>query len=162
TDGPFQMLVTTLDWDNFQGKFAIGRIKRGTAKPGMSVALMKDGGVAETARIDKVYVSQGLKRLEAASAEAGDVVTRTGIKYSGAVTSEVGRRKGILVSQSENADQTTRLVFEITTRGLLGLRNALLTQSRGTAVMNSLFLRYEPLGAPIPKLRNGVLIASEA
>ncbi|KKQ73610.1 MAG: GTP-binding protein TypA, partial [Berkelbacteria bacterium GW2011_GWB1_38_5] len=54
-----------------------------------------------------------------------------------------------------------RLVFEITTRGLLGLRNQLLTLSRGTAVMNSMFLRFESVGNLLPKLRNGVLIASE-
>lgn len=51
--------------------------------------------------------------------------------------------------------------FEITTRGLLGLRNVLLTISRGTAVMGTNFLRFAPLGSAIPKLRNGVLVASE-
>ncbi|MCL5407112.1 MAG: translational GTPase TypA [Patescibacteria group bacterium] len=79
---------------------------------------------------------------------------------TGAVNAEVGRRKGILISQEES-NGTTRLIFEITTRGLLGLRNQLLTLSCGTAVMNSIFLRYEPVGSSIPKLRNGVLIASE-
>ncbi len=53
------------------------------------------------------------------------------------------------------------MVFEITTRGLLGLRSELLTLSRGTAVLNSVFLRYDEMGTPIPKLRNGVLVASE-
>jgi GTP-binding protein len=82
--------------------------------------------------------------------------------YSGAVTGEVGRRRGALLSQSNSSDGTVRLVFEITTRGILGLRNQLLTLSRGTATMNSIFKRYEPLGAPMPRLRNGVLIASES
>jgi len=81
--------------------------------------------------------------------------------YTGTVTSEVGRRRGVLLSQTENGDGSMRLVFEVTTRGLLGLRSQLLTLSRGTAVMNSLFQRYEPVGAPIPKLRNGVLVSSE-
>ncbi len=78
----------------------------------------------------------------------------------GAVNAEVGRRKGILTAQEETSG-TTRLIFEITTRGLLGLRNQLLTLTGGTAIMNSIFLRYEPLGSSIPRLRNGVLIASE-
>jgi len=82
-------------------------------------------------------------------------------EHVGSVNAEVGRRKGMLLSQSDNSDGTVRLVFHITTRGILGLRNQLLTQTRGTAVMNSLFLRYEPAGAPMPRLRNGVLIASE-
>jgi GTP-binding protein len=53
------------------------------------------------------------------------------------------------------------LVFEVTTRGLLGLRNQLLTQSRGTAVMNSMFLKYQPVGAASAKLRNGALVCSD-
>jgi GTP-binding protein len=82
-------------------------------------------------------------------------------EYTGNVTSEIGRRKGLLLAQEENSDGTSRMTFEITTRGMLGLRNQLLTLSRGTAVLNSMFLRFDKLGAPIPKLRNGVLIASE-
>jgi len=61
----------------------------------------------------------------------------------------------------ENPDKSTRLIFEITTKGLLGLRNQLLTLSRGTAIMNSIFLKYIPIGTSIPKLRNGALISSE-
>lgn len=83
-------------------------------------------------------------------------------EYVGSVTSEVSRRKGILQAQTEQGDGTTRLLFHITTRGLLGLRNTLLTLSRGTSALNSLFLRYEPAGAAIPKLRNGVLLAAQS
>ncbi len=82
-------------------------------------------------------------------------------QYVGATTAEVSRRKGILQVQDEQGS-STRLVFHISTRGLLGLRNQLLTLSRGTAVLNSLFLRYEPIGAPIPRMRNGVLMASQS
>ncbi|MFA6001788.1 MAG: translational GTPase TypA, partial [Thermoleophilia bacterium] len=82
-------------------------------------------------------------------------------EYVGAVSGEVGRRKGFMLSQEENSDGTTRLMFELSTRGLLGLRNQLLTLSRGTAIMNSVFVRFQPLGAPLPRMRNGALIASE-
>jgi len=78
------------------------------------------------------------------------------------VIGEVNKRRAVLTHQEENSDGTTRLVFEITTRGMLGLRNILLTVSKGTAVMNSMFLRYEKLGGAIPKLRNGVLVAFSA
>jgi GTP-binding protein len=54
-----------------------------------------------------------------------------------------------------------RLTFEINTRGLLGLRSQLLTLSRGTAIMNSLFKAFVPVTAALPKLRNGVLVASD-
>ncbi len=290
TDGPFQMLVSTLDWDSFQGKYAIGRIRRGTVKPGLAVTLIKKDGRELTGRVDKVYASLGLKRIEVTTAEAGDIVAVTGIPHAGigdtladssqpdvlptmeveeptlkmtvgantspfagregpfvtsrqildriqreletnvslrmeqteagtftlsgrgelhlsvfietlrregfelevgkphviqkmldhvlqepveeltidvgsdyanTVTAEVTRRRGHLHAQTEQGDGTTRLVYEITTRGLLGLRNQLLTLSRGTALMSSLFLRYEPIGATIPQLRNGALIASD-
>lgn len=81
--------------------------------------------------------------------------------FTNSIINEINRRKGLLMSQNQNEDNTSRLVFEITTRGTLGLRNILVTASRGTAVINSIFLRYDPIGASIPRLRNGALIAFE-
>lgn len=78
------------------------------------------------------------------------------------VIAEVIRRKGVLHHQNPLLDGTTRLIFEITTRGMLGLRSQLMTLSRGTAVSNSIFLRFDPIKSEIPRLRNGVLIASES
>lgn len=286
----FQMLVSALDWDDFRGKYAIGKITRGIAKPGMAISLVTDEGVRENARIDKVFVSSGLKRIEVSEALQGDIIALTGLKnvrisdticdtdhpealpaiaieeptisialsantspfagkegkfvtgrqildrinkeletnvsmrlevndkneyilsgrgelhlsvlietmrregyemqvgkpqvitkmvdgvlcepieeltievpdeYANATITEVIKRKGVLKSQNQTQDGTN-LEFEITTRGLLGLRNTLLTLSRGTAVANSLFLRFAPVGEKVPKLRNGVLIASES
>ena len=287
---PFQMQVTNLDWDSFQGKYAIGRITNGIAKTGLPISIVNEKGIKGSGKIDKVYVNQGLKKLEVPEAQAGDIVAITGISSAnigdtisdsqnpvalppikfeeptlkmavsantspfagkegqfvtgrqilerikkelqtnvslkmqengtefilsgrgelhlsvfietlrregfelqvkkpqvitkeidgvvcepieeltvdvdtnkvGAVTSEIGRRKGILHSQDKNNDGTTRLVFEITTRGLLGLRNQLLIISRGTAIINSIFLDFKPLGVELSKLRNGVLIASKS
>jgi GTP-binding protein len=82
-------------------------------------------------------------------------------EYANSVTGEVGRRKGIMISQDDLGDGTTRLIFEITTAGMLGLRNQILTISRGTGVMNSLFLDFKPVSGSVPRLRNGVLISSE-
>jgi GTP-binding protein len=59
------------------------------------------------------------------------------------------------------SDGTTRIIFEIPTRGILGLRNQLLTISKGTAVTNSFFLKYDQVSVELPRLRNGVLISSE-
>jgi len=287
---PFQLQVSNLDWDNFRGQYAIGRITQGVAKPGLDIAIVNETGIKEKAKIEKIYTSQGLKRIEVEKAYSGDIIALTGVKdagigetltdlnnpvalpaikieeptlkiavtantspfagkegqfvtsrqilerlkrelltnvslkmeeqngemilsgrgelhlsvlietlrregfelqvgkpqvitkeidgvimepieeltvdvdtlSSGVVNAEVGRRHGILTHQEEATDKTTRLVFEISTRGLLGLRNQLLTTTRGTAVMNSLFLCYEKLGKAIPRLRNGVLIASES
>ncbi len=63
-DGAFQLLVTSLQYDTFQGKYAIGRIARGSVKRGLQVSLMKNGEVAGSARIEKVFGYRGLNREE--------------------------------------------------------------------------------------------------
>src|SRR5690348_13722847 len=63
TEGPFQMLVTSLDFDSHKGKHVIGRISRGVAKKGMSVVLTKEGG-NKTGRIDSLATTLGLKKTE--------------------------------------------------------------------------------------------------
>lgn len=289
-DKHFQMLIAALDSDNYQGKYAIGRVSRGSISPGTTITLMKKDGSEEQTRVDKVYVSRGLGRVEVDKAQAGDIIALTGItnacigetlacsnqpealpvieieeptlkisiaantspfagqdgrfvtsrqilqrikkeletnvslrmeisesgsftisgrgelhlsvfletlrregyefqvgkpqvitkmingkehepveqlivdvasEYGGAVISEIGRRKGMLLSQEDNSDSSVRLIFEITTRGLLGLRSQLLTQSRGTVVMNSMFQKYQETGSAIVRLRNGALVCSE-
>lgn len=80
---PFLFQVSALDWDSYQGKYAVGRIKNGVIKPGTNVALLhaKDGS-RENARVERVYVSKGLTRLEVPEATAGDIVFLTGVKTS--------------------------------------------------------------------------------
>ncbi|HDZ86307.1 MAG TPA: GTP-binding protein, partial [Actinobacteria bacterium] len=80
SDKPFQMLIAALDSDSFQGKYSIGRIARGKIKPGETITLIKANGNTEDARVDKVYVSAGLKRIEVDEAGAGDIVALTGIQ----------------------------------------------------------------------------------
>ena len=78
-EGTFQMLVTALDHDDYKGKYAIGRIHRGIAKPNLSVIAIDKEGKKVSSRIEKVYMSQGLERVEVKEAEAGDIVALTGI-----------------------------------------------------------------------------------
>src|SRR5690606_21407763 len=59
-DAPFQMLVTSLQYDSFLGKYAIGRISRGVAKKAMPVALIKRDGTQVSSRIDKIFTYRGL------------------------------------------------------------------------------------------------------
>jgi len=78
-DGPFQLLVTALDYDDYKGKYAIGRITRGRMRPGMSIARISREGELSRGRVVLVYTHQGLGRLEVAEATAGDIVALTGI-----------------------------------------------------------------------------------
>ena len=287
---PLKMLISALDFDNFMGKYAIGKVKSGIVKKGMPVLLLSQDGTTENARIEKIYINQGLKKIETNEAASGDIVSVAGFKkfsigdtisdpsdpvalpaiaieeptlsisiyantspfagkegkyvtarhlhdrivkeletnismkmengeagdfilsgrgelhlsvfienlrregyelqvgkpkvitkeidgelsepieeltidvapeFVSTIIGEVNKRRGILIHQENSSDGNTRLVFEISTRGTLGLRNVLLTASKGTAITNSLFLRFAPVGSAIPKLRNGVLIAFE-
>ena len=288
-DGPFQMLVTSLSWDTYQGKYSIGRIQRGTVKAGQQLAYIDRDGTVSNTKTDRLFTAVGLDRIEVPEAIAGDIVWITGInvaniggtvaaleapealpvmeiepptlqiqmgpntspfagkegksttsrqigarlerelesnvglrvvdrgsdflvsgrgelhlsvlietlrregfelevgrpqvvtkevdgktmepveelavevpeEYVGAVTSELGRRRGNLVTMEPTTKATTRLIFTLPTRALLGLRNILLTQTKGTAIVNSLLTGYEPLGAPLQQLRNGVLLSAE-
>jgi GTP-binding protein len=289
--GPFQLLVAALDWDSYQGKYAVGRIRRGSVKPGQKVVVLGDNGASTAYVVDRAFTPVGLKREEMPEVGPGDIVALTGLvkasigdtvtdptdltvlprimieeptlkmtvgantspfagregkfvtsrqildrikkeleinvaikmeetaggefilagrgelhlsvfietmrregfelqvgkpqvitkivdgvtvepleelivdvagEYAGAVTAELGRRRGIFMGQLPNSDGSVRLTFETTTRSLLGLRSQLLTISRGTAVMNSLFLRFSPLTGALPKLRNGALVASDS
>jgi GTP-binding protein len=78
-DGPFQMLVTTLDYDDYKGKYAIGRVHRGSVRPGMAVTRIDRSGEMTRQKVVQVFTYQGLGRLEVEEAQAGDIVALTGI-----------------------------------------------------------------------------------
>ncbi|HEY7358359.1 MAG TPA: translational GTPase TypA [Ktedonobacterales bacterium] len=78
-EAPLQLLVTTLDYDDYKGKYVIGRITRGKLRPGMSVARIAHDGTITRHKIAQVFTYQGLQRLEVEEASAGDIVAVTGI-----------------------------------------------------------------------------------
>ena len=78
-DAPFRMLVTTLAYDNFRGRTAIGRIMDGTVKTGGSIIRFNLEGETSQHRIAQVFGFQGLARIELADGNAGDIVALTGI-----------------------------------------------------------------------------------
>lgn len=289
-NGAFQMQVTSLDHDNFLGKYAIGKINRGSAKVGMSVVDVRENGDKVSAKIDKLFVYKGLSRVEVTEAPAGDIVAMTGPsaatigetladpahpdalptiavepptisvylgpntspfkgresqfntsrqigdrlkqeletnvalkiepagigfnvsgrgelhlsvlmetlrregfefevgrpqvvirehdgvkeepieevfvevapEFIGPIAQEFGARHAELLDQQLTTNGNTRSHYRIPTRALIGLRNILLTETKGTVIMNSLPAGYQPLGEKVPSLRNGALIASEA
>jgi len=79
-EGPFQMQVSTLDYNSFVGAIAVGRIQRGAVKPNQQVVVVKRDGVTHRAKIGLVYGYMGLVRSEVQSARAGDIVALTGIE----------------------------------------------------------------------------------
>lgn len=289
-DAPLQMLVSALARDDYLGRYAIGKITAGIIKTGQAITAINQNGVVETGKAEKIFIMQGLKKIEVIEACSGDIVSVAGLgkasigdtlagvdepkalpaiaieeptlsvsiyantspfagregkfvtarqilerikkeletnvamklevaengefivsgrgelhlsvfietlrregfelqvgkpkvitkeidgevcepveqltvdvpqEYANSVVGAVNRRHGILLSQDDNKNGSTRVEFEITSRGLLGLRSVLIGATKGTAVINSVFLRYDPKSSELPQLRNGALIAYE-
>jgi GTP-binding protein len=76
---PFQMLVTTLDYDDYVGKISIGRIVRGTIHQNENVIIIKRDKSFERAKVGKVLIFEGLKRKVVLEASAGEIVALTGL-----------------------------------------------------------------------------------
>ena len=296
-DEPFQMLISTLDYDSYLGKLCIGKVTRGKLSKGQPVALVENNKVLGTYRAQKLYTSEGLVRREVGQVSSGDIVAIAGIPqltigqtitdpsspeslptikveeptikitigantspfagregqfvnsrqikerllreretnlglsiehlrseedptasgfivggrgelhlailietmrregfelqaskpqviyktidgkvsepyeeltidvpadHTGVVTEEMAMRRGTLIDMRNLTDNTTRFVFKASSQNMLGIRNILLTKTRGTAVLNSSFLGYFPQVKRAQVKRNGVLIASVA
>ncbi len=76
--GTLQMLVTTLDWSEYVGRIAVGRIQAGTIKRGQTVSVSKADGSWGDAKVQTLYVFENLGRVEVEQAEAGEVVAVVG------------------------------------------------------------------------------------
>jgi GTP-binding protein len=289
-EGPFQLMVTSLDYDSHKGKHIIGRILRGVAKKGQPVVLLKENGEKSTGRLETISINHGLKKTEEVEVPAGDIVDITGVngasigdtlsdpseltplpritveeptikiaigpntspfngkegkftnsrqiverlqkeletnvslklevtkdkfivsgrgelhlsvlietlrregfefevskpqvitkvvdgielepvedvfidipdEYVGAVTQELGQRRGDMTNMVPDHKGNTRLEYKIPSKNLLGIRSILLTNTKGTAVINTLFDSFQPVKPALEKIRNGVLIAAEA
>ncbi len=290
TTKPLQLLVTSLQYDSFLGKYAIGRISRGTIKKSQPVVLIKADSSKVNAKIDKLFAYRGLNREEIDSAIAGDIVALTGIgdahigetiadsenpealpvleveaptlsmylgpntsplkgkegefttsrqigdrlkqeletnvalrvedegigfkvsgrgelhlsvlietlrregfefevgrpqvvtiqkdgveqepveellievgsEFVGAISQELGQRRGEMTHQETTSSGAIRQTYIIATRSLIGLRNLLMTATKGTVIMHSLPHGYQPMGPKLQQHRNGALIATEA
>ncbi|SFD58532.1 GTP-binding protein [Paenibacillus catalpae] len=79
-DEPLQFLVTLLDYNEYLGRIAVGRVNRGIVRQGQTVAVINREGAVKQARIEKLFGFQGLKRIEIEEAGAGDIVAIAGIK----------------------------------------------------------------------------------
>ncbi|MFL5207322.1 MAG: translational GTPase TypA, partial [Microvirga sp.] len=91
-----------------------------------------------------------------------EVVIDVDEEHSGIVVQKMSERKAELMEMKPSGGHRTRLVFYAPTRGLIGYQGELLTDTRGTAIMNRLFHAYEPYRGEIAGRRNGVLISNDS
>lgn len=78
-DEPLQMLVTSIDYNEYVGKIGIGKIERGTIKKNQTVAQMSKDGSKKNVKVSNVYTYDGLKRVEVEEAKLGDIIAISGI-----------------------------------------------------------------------------------
>lgn len=288
-DDKFKMLVSSFEHDNHLGRILIGRIHQGTIKKGQKVILIQKKN--SSYKIEKIFVSEGLSRVEVEEAKSGDIVAVSGISdakigdtiadigesealdsmvideptlhiavgpntspfagregefttsrqleerlskevetnlslkvekrndgkfdvsgrgelhlavfleelrrdgyelevgkpevitkvvdgvhvepveevsvivpsdYVGVINQEMGKRYATLINTQSVNDLEMEFVYQMPTRALIGLRGILVIQTKGTAIFSSRVIKYLPIGKPVPRLRNGVLIASES
>ncbi len=289
---PLQLLVANLDYSDYLGRIAIGRVFSGTLRAGAEAGIAKLDGSLQRTRITKLYSFEGLRRVEEAVGRPGDVLAIAGVEgitigetitdpdtpaplpnvqideptiamtftintspfagregqfvtsrhlrdrldkelltnvsirveeagsgeafkvmgrgelqlailietmrregyelmvgnpeiltravnggvhepvellvidcpeqFIGVVIEKLGERKGKLARMVNHGSGRVRLEFHVPSRGLIGLRTELLTDTRGTAVMNSLFHGYVPWEGDIPRRPTGSLVADRA
>ena len=78
-DGPAQMLVSNIDYDDYVGRIAVGRVERGSMKVGMPVAICGKEDKISQGKIAKVYTHMGLDKVEVEEGKAGDIIELAGI-----------------------------------------------------------------------------------
>ena len=78
-DEPLQLLISNIDYDDYVGQMAVGRVERGTAKVGQTAVICKKDGSTSQVRLTKMYMYEGLKRVEAQTASIGDIVLVSGV-----------------------------------------------------------------------------------
>jgi GTP-binding protein len=91
-----------------------------------------------------------------------EVVIDVDEEHSGIVVQKMSERKAEMLEMRPSGGDRLRLVFRAPTRGLIGYQGELMTDTRGTAIMNRLFHAYEPYKGEVPGRRNGVLISNDA
>lgn len=119
--------------------------------------MRREGYELEAGRPEVVY-----KEIDGIKQEPVEELTiEVDSEFVGAVSQELGIRKAELKSQDLTTQGTTRFTYEITTAALIGLRNSLLTATRGTVIMSSLPMGYKPADSKYKPERNGALISFE-
>jgi GTP-binding protein len=139
----------------------IGFVVSGRGELHLSVlieTMRREGFEFEVGRPQVVTIEEGGKTLEPFE----EVTIEVPNEYAGAVQSELGVRRANITNQVLLSGDRVRLIAEMPTRALLGLRNLFVTATRGTIVMSSIMTGYQPLGTAVEGKRSGALVAWEA
>jgi GTP-binding protein len=118
--GPFQMLVSNLDYDSHKGRIAIGRIWRGKVAPHDTVVRVNADGNMDYHEVAEVFTYLGLKRLKVDQAEAGDIVAVTGIKKVSIGDTIASPAQPSALPRIEIGEPTVEMAFDVNTSPFAG------------------------------------------
>lgn len=149
-DAPLQMLVTNLDWSDYVGRIAVGRIYSGSIKKGQQIALMQADDRASLVKVAEVHLFDKLGRIEADEATAGDIAALVGLEevtIGDTVSDPVDRRALPRVTVDE---PTIQMVFSTNTSPFLGREGKYVTsqhlkQRLEKELERNVALRVEPM-----------------
>ena len=125
--GPFQMLVSNLDYDSHKGKIAIGRVWRGKVRPHDPVVSIGADGSLSHYEVSQVFTYLGLKRLEVDEADAGDIVAVTGIENVSVGDTIASRESPEVLPRIEISEPTVEITFGVNTSPFAGREGRLVT-----------------------------------
>jgi GTP-binding protein len=133
---------------------------RGELQLGILIETMRREGFELSVSRPKVLLREDEKTGEVLE-PIEEVIIDLDEEHSGIVVQKMSERKAEMMEMKPSGGHRTRLVFHAPTRGLIGYQGELLTDTRGTAIMNRLFHGYAPYKGPIQGRRNGVLISND-
>ncbi|MCL5004297.1 MAG: translational GTPase TypA [Patescibacteria group bacterium] len=119
-DGSFKLLVTTLDYDSFNGKYVIGRAARGLAKRGERLQIINGTGKREEFELQKIFSYHGLGRTEIEAAEAGEIVALTGSREGKIGDTVSSLADGEILERLEIEEPTLKISLGVNTSPLAG------------------------------------------
>jgi GTP-binding protein len=150
---PFAMVISALDWSDFVGRIAVGRVIEGTVKVGDNVNLIKPDGTRESSRITKMYVYEGIARAEATEASAGEIIALSGFEnvYIGETIADSTRTEPLSYVNIE--EPTIAMYFMVNTSPLAGREGKFVTTPKirerlYRELRNNVSLRVEDTDSP--------------
>jgi GTP-binding protein len=120
--------------------------------------MRREGFELEVSKPQVIYKEENGKKMEPMELVSVEVPEQ----YSGVVIEMMGKRLGQMKNMKVDDKKISLMDFEIPTRGLIGIRNKFLTSTKGTGIMNSLFLGYQEYKGDITAIPHGSIVATEA
>jgi GTP-binding protein len=117
---PLQLRATTLDYDDYKGRIAIGRVNAGVVKTGQNIIVVNREGVNVPGKIAQVFIYQGLNRTEVEGAEAGEIVAISGLPDVNIGETIASRESPVALPIMQVDEPTLRMTFGVNTSPLTG------------------------------------------